>query len=516
MTVGALLRDSVQRWPDRPALVADDPESGERVWTFTELLRDACRVAAALQQSVVAPGERVAVWSPNDPKWYLLQLGAGLAGVPLVTVNPAYSASELADVLSRSGSTAIALAPLFRGIALPPVLEQVRPLVPQLRTVIRLDEWDAFLHAATPAGLPVVDAADPAQIQYTSGTTGAPKGAVLSHGSMCANAAAGAARWEVQPGEVWLNAMPMIHVAGSVINALGALAAGATQLLMPFDTAGMLANWDRHRPAVACLAGTMWTMLLDDPESADVDFSGLRLAITGGQSIPPELVDRVEARTGATMSILYGMTELSGTITAVAPGDDTAVRQKTCGHPLPGVEIRIVDPATNASVPDGRIGEVQVRGWLTMTGYLGDETATAATILPGGWLRTGDLGTRDPQHRLRITGRVKEMIIRGAENIYPAEIENRLRQHPAIADAAVVGIPDETYGETVAAALVLRGGAAMPSAEELTRFCRATLAPFKTPKQWIQLPALPLTASGKVPKFLVRDAILALDGSGNH
>ena len=265
---------------------------------------------------------------------------------------------------------------------------------------------------------------------------------------MCANAAAGAARWEVQPGELWLNAMPMIHVAGSVINALGALAAGSTQLLMPFDPGRVLALWDRHHPAVACLAGTMWTMLLDDPESADVDFSGLRLAITGGQSIPPELVDRVEARTGATMSILYGMTELSGTITAVAPGDDTAVRQKTCGHPLPGVEIRIVDPATNASVPDGRIGEVQVRGWLTMTGYLGDETATAATILPGGWLRTGDLGTRDPQHRLRITGRVKEMIIRGAENIYPAEIENRLRQHPAIADAAVVGIPDETYGET--------------------------------------------------------------------
>lgn len=507
-TVAGLVRKAAQEWPDRPALVAETP-AGERTWTFAELLTDAERVAAALL-SVVKPHERVAIWAPNTPEWFLLQLGAALAGATLVTVNPAYRPAELADVLGRSRCTALVFAPRVRGTDLCSILDQVRPMLPHLRTAIRLDEWEEFLNRAPAlAQFPVVDATDAAQILFTSGTTGAPKGAMLPHGAICADAAAGAARWNVRPGERWLNAMPMFHVAGSIINALGALAAGATQLLAAFDPERIAAIWRRHDPDVGCLGATMWAILLDHPAVTSAELSGLRLAITGGQCVPPELVDRVEARTGATMSILYGMTELCGTITAGAPDADPETRRETCGHALPGVEVRIADPNTGATLDSNVIGEIQVRGWLMMSGYLDDPDATAATILPDGWLRTGDLGTLDADQRLRVTGRVKEMIIRGAENIYPAEIENRLRCHPAVADAAVVGVPDPLYGESVAAALVLREGASMPSAEDLTRFCRTTLAPFKTPKRWIELPALPLTSSGKVRKSVVRDSILA-------
>ena len=503
-TVGSLLTDAAARWPERPALLAPDGRS----WTFVELLSDARQVAGSLQ-TVLSPGERVAVWAPNCPEWYLLQLGAGLAGATVVTVNPAYRAAELADVLARSRSAVIVLADEFRGTALEELLAQVRGSLPELRTAVPLRDWSAFLDSARPGALPEVGPRDPAQIQYTSGTTGAPKGAVLPHGAVAANGTAGARRWGIMPGEVWLNAMPMFHVAGSVINALGALAAGAAQLLCPFDPALVGALVQRHRPSVACLAGTMWAMLLDH---GGADLSSLRLTITGGQSIPAELVRRVEAATGGRMSILFGMTELCGTITAVAPDADEMTRTQTCGLPLPGVRLRVIGPDGTVLPADG-VGEIQVSGWLTMSGYFEDPDATGQTLLPDGWLRTGDIGSVDASGRLRISGRLKEMIIRGGENIYPAEIEIRLREHPAVADAAVVGIPDPLYGETVAAALVLRPGAEFPHEQELTAWCRATLAPFKTPKRWIELPTLPMTPSGKVRKFLVQEAILTATSS---
>ena len=212
------------------------------------------------------------------------------------------------------------------------------------------------------------------------------------------------------------------------------------------------------------------------------------------------------------MSILFGMTELCGTITAVAPDADEMTRTQTCGLPLPGVRLRVIGPDGTVLPADG-VGEIQVSGWLTMSGYFEDPDATGRTLLPDGWLRTGDIGSVDASGRLRISGRLKEMIIRGGENIYPAEIEIRLREHPAVADAAVVGIPDPLYGETVAAALVLRPGAEFPHEQELTAWCRATLAPFKTPKRWIELPTLPMTPSGKVRKFLVQEAILTATSS---
>jgi fatty-acyl-CoA synthase len=486
----------------------DDLVSGQRVWTFSELLDDARQVAAALL-GVVAPGERVAVWSTNNAPWFLLEMGAGLAGVTLVTVNPAYTAAELADVLNRSRSAAIVLADQFRGRSLAPLLDEALPALPQLRTVIPLSEWDAFLAAAKPVDLPRVKPNDPAQIEFTSGTTGSPKAALLPHGGICANAAAGAERWGFMPGEPCLNAMPLFHIAGSVIFGLGAIAAGATQLLAAFQPPRTAALWQVHRPDVVGLAGTMWRMLLDHTESHGIDLTGLRLAVTGGQSIPPKLVDRVEAATGAPMSILWGMTELCGTAAAVSPDDDRKTRRETWGRALPGIELRIVDPITGNPLGPDNVGEVQVRGWGTMTCYDGNEAATAETILPDGWLRTGDLGTLDADQRLRIAGRVKEMIIRGAENIYPAEIENLLRLHPCVADVAVVGLPCEIYGESVAAALVLRDGAVMPSDNELISHCRNQIAPFKIPKKWVQLANLPLTPVGKVKKFEVRNAILA-------
>jgi acyl-CoA synthetase (AMP-forming)/AMP-acid ligase II len=314
---------------------------------------------------------------------------------------------------------------------------------------------------------------------------------MLPHDAITANGRFGARRWNVTSGEVWLNPMPMFHVAGSVINALGALSAGATQLLCAFEPTTVANLILDHQVSVACMAGTMWTMLLDLPSA---DLRSVRAAIAGGQHIAPDLVRRIEGATGGRMSVLFGMTELCGTVTASALDDDAQTRWETCGTPLPGVQIRIVD------------AEVQVRGWLTMGGYFEDPEATDATLIDDGWLRTGDVGSIDAQGRLRITGRIKEMIIRGGENIYPTEIEIRLCEHPAIAGAAVVGLPDPLYGETVAAALVLRAGFDAPTDDELSEWCRAALAPFKTPKQWLVVQSLPTTPSGKVQKFLVQEA----------
>ncbi|MUL79875.1 long-chain fatty acid--CoA ligase [Mycobacterium sp. CBMA226] len=297
---------------------------------------------------------------------------------------------------------------------------------------------------------------------------------------------------------MWLNAMPMFHVAGSVINALGALAAGAAQLICPFDAPVTAKLIREQNISVACLGGTMWTMLLDQP---GVELGSIRVAVAGGQSISPDLVRRVDAAISGRMSILFGMTELCGTVAAGSIDDDEETRAETCGLPLPGVEIRIVQ------------GEIQVRGWLTMTGYYEDPASTTATLLESGWLRTGDIGCLDDQGRLRITGRAKEMIIRGAENIYPAEIEIRLRAHPSVADAAVFGLPDPVYGESVAAALVLHKDAGVPSHAELQAWCRAKLAPFKTPKTWRFVDALPMTPSGKIQKFRLRESCADEDTS---
>lgn len=485
-TVGELLDAAANRWPDALGLVVPDG----RQWTFAELRSTATRVARALL-AIAEPGGHIAVWSPNCAEWYLLQLGAGLAGLTVVTVNPAYRSAEVADVLARSRSAAVFLAAEYRGTVLTDVLDAVRGELPELRQEVQLRNWEAFLDRAVDRELPTVTPQSAAQIQFTSGTTGRPKGALLPHAAVVENAIRGAQRWQVQPGDVWLNAMPMFHVAGSVINALGALAAGAAQLICPFDALATAKLISEHKVSVACLGGTMWAMLLDHPEA---DLTSVRVAVAGGQSISPDLVRRVDAAIAGRMAILFGMTELCGTVTAGAIDDDEETRAETCGRPLPGVALRIVE------------GEIQVRGWLTMTAYYEDPSSTAATLLESGWLRTGDIGCLDERGRLRITGRAKEMIIRGAENIYPAEIELRLRAHPAIADAAVFGLPDPVYGESVAAAVVLHGGADVPSDTELQAWCRAELAPFKTPKTWKFVDTLPMTPSGKIQKFRLRES----------
>lgn len=484
-TVGELLDAAADRWPDALGLIEPD---GRR-WTFAELRSEAAHVARALL-AIAEPGEHIAVWSPNCVEWVLVQLGAGLAGLTVVTVNPAYQAAEVVDVLARSRSVVVFHAKEFRGTDLVALLDAVRDDLPELRHAVQLGDWDAFLDRAVGRQLPTVVPNAAAQIQFTSGTTGRPKAAVLPHSAVVENGIRGSQRWQVQPGDVWLNAMPMFHVAGSVINALGALAAGAAQLICTFDAPITAKIIREHNVSVACLGGTMWTMLLDQPEA---DLSSVRVAVAGGQNIPPDLVRRVDAAVSGRMSILFGMTELCGTIATSSIDDDEETRAETCGLPLPGVELRIVE------------GEIQVRGWLTMTGYYEDQASTAATLLESGWLRTGDIGCLDARGRLRITGRAKEMIIRGAENIYPAEIEIRLRAHPSVADAAVFGLPDPVYGESVAAALVLHQGADVPSDVELQAWCRAELAPFKTPKTWRFVDAMPMTAAGKIQKFRLRE-----------
>ncbi|HEY2285564.1 MAG TPA: AMP-binding protein, partial [Streptosporangiaceae bacterium] len=437
-TVGGVLRAAAWRAPDRVALI--DP--GRREWTYGELRDEAERAARGLLTRF-APGEPVAVWAGNGPDWVLLEFAAGLAGLTLVTVNPAYQAEELAHVLGHSGAAGVFL----RGGAQAGILAQVRDRLPRLREVLTLGEW--------PAGdgpLPEVDPARPAQILYTSGTTGRPKAAVLTHRGLTNNARLAAEAIGLRAGDVLVNPMPYFHVAGGGLITLGLVQTLGTQVVLPrFDPARMLELTEKYRGTVIGGVPTMLTALLAAACRAPRDLSSLRLALAGGATVPPELVRQVEAEFGVPFTLTFAQTESSCSITMTRPSDTADDRAETLGRPLPQTEVKITDMATGATVPCGIVGEICTRGYLVMDGYLGDPEATSAAIDADGWLHTGDLGSMDERGYCRIAGRLKEMIIRGGENIYPREIEAVLASHPGVAEAVVVGVPDRFWGEVVGA-----------------------------------------------------------------
>jgi fatty-acyl-CoA synthase len=509
ITVGDLLREAAAGASDAVALIAGAPGDTRR-WTFAEVLVDAERVAAALLARF-EPGERLGVWAPNFPEWVLLEYGAALAGVVLVTVNPAYQRKELAHVLGQSGASGLFLTPEFRGNPMLATVEDVRAELPDLREVISFDDWDALLAEAKPDGLPTVSPDDAAQIQYTSGTTGFPKGALLHHRGLTNNAALFAHLVALGPGDLYINPMPMFHTGGCVLGALGALAGRAAHMpILVFDPGFVLEMIERERGTFMLGVPTMLIAMMEHPDIATRDLSSLKSAVSGGSLVPAELVRRIESELGVSFCIVYGTTECSPLITQTRLDDTPEDKAETIGTAIPQTEVKIIDVGTGATVAPGVVGELCTRGCMVMTGYYDMPDATAAAIDADGWYHTGDLASMDERGYCRIEGRLKDMIIRGGENIYPREIEDVLFTHPAVAEIAVAGIPDDKWGEQVAAFVRLAAGASATETE-LFAFVREHLAPYKTPRHWIFVDSFPLTASGKIQKFILRDRFLAGD-----
>ncbi len=505
-TVGSVLRAAAAAAPERTALVAWGMEpTTRRTWTFAELLRDAERTAQALLARF-EPGEHIAVWAPNLPEWLLLEFGAGLAGLVIVTVNPAYRQRELDYVLRQSRAVGLFHVTGFRGNPMAEMVAQVRPVLPALREVIAMERWDEFVaSAAASRDLPAVTADDPAQIQYTSGTTGFPKGALLHHRGLTNNARFNMRRLRGHAEDIYAHAMPFFHTAGCVLATLGPLQVQATHAFLPaFEPRRALDLVERERATQFFGVPTMLIAMMEQPDFARRDLSSLRAVSSGGASVVPEVVRAIESRLGASVSIVYGQTESSPVVTQVQLDDASADKTETVGTPLPQTAVKIVDPTTGAVVAPGVVGELCTRGYLVMHGYFDNPEATAAAIDADGWLHTGDLATMDARGYCKITGRLKDMVIRGGENLFPTEIETALYEHPAVAEVAVIGVPDPKMGEEVAAFIRVRAGE-RPSVAALRVHVRERLAAPKTPRYWIFVDQFPLTGSGKIQKFVLRE-----------
>jgi fatty-acyl-CoA synthase len=491
VTVGDLLRRAAARVPDRTALVDANVADGRR-WTFAELLADSELVARALLERF-APGERVAACAPNRTELVLLQFGTALAGLTLVPLNPLLRRPELGYTLGKAGAAGIVVAPEYRGHALAESVEALRPELPALREAIVLDEdWDALLAGAGTAPLPEVGPDDVGQIQFTSGTTGHPKGVIISHRGMALTAEAFSDREHVTDGAPWLNPMPLFHTAGNVLGTLGAAWACAPHVVLAFTAERTIAALTEHRPGMVSAAPTLLHAMLEHPDFPGADTSAVEVVMTGGSTVEPAFVRHVEAAFGARLSITFGMTETCGAAMVTAPEDAQADRETTVGRPLPHTEVRIAET-----------GELLLRGPRVTRGYHDLPEETASAIDADGWLHTGDLASMDERGYVRIEGRLKDMIKRGGENIAPAEVEACLAEHPAVAEAVVVGLPDERWGEIVVA--YVRPDGEQPPVEDLVAHCRERLASFKIPRRWAFLGELPQTASGKIRRTELRE-----------
>lgn len=506
MTIGALLRKAAAEAPERPALkeLGYDGAIG-RVWTYKTLLADAERLARALA-SRHAEGARVAVYANNIPEWLLLEYACGLAGITLVTVNPAYQKRELKYVLEQSASEAIYYVSAFHSNPMGEIANAVCDELPAIKRRILLSDHDALFAGEAEGKLRDPKPSDPVQIQYTSGTTGFPKGALLHHQGLVQNGYDYMVRNGVRAGDVLVHHMPLFHTAGCALLALGSPGVGATMLLAPIFDPHMIARViAREKAAFILGVPTMLVALIDAAEKSGAEFSSVRRISSGGAMVAPELCRKAKAVLNASVQIIYGQTEASPAITQAWPDDSLKDMTQTIGQPVAHTEVSIRDPQTNAVVAIGVQGEICSRGYQTMLGYNDNAEATAKTIDADDWLHTGDLGTMDSRGYVKITGRVKEMIIRGGENLFPAEIENAMLEHEAIAEVAVVGVPDEKWGEQVAC-FMRASGASRPSSDALKNFMRERLSPQKTPTYWIWVEQWPLTGSGKIQKFKLREA----------
>jgi fatty-acyl-CoA synthase len=508
LTLGGLLEWAATTTPDRLALISGtaDP-TARRQWTYAELYATSQRAAHALRR-LFEPGERVAVWAPNIPEWIMMEFGAALAGLILVTVNPGFREHEVEYVLKQSKAAGIAVCTEFRGNPMLATVEEIRPRCTDLREVIRFDRWDAFVESGTETELPVVDPNDAVMIQYTSGTTGFPKGALLHHRGLVNNGAHTLDRIGVRDGAVTITMMPLFHTGGCAMCVLGAVSKRTTQVLVEaFDPALVLELIATYRCEVASTVPTMLVSMSEHPSFATTDLSSLQMLSCGAATVPASLVTAFKDRLGATFTILFGQTECSPVASATHPSDEIR-KAGTIGAPMPHVEVKVVDPVTGDTQPVGAVGEFCTRGYHVMHRYFENPEASAAAIDADGWLHTGDLAAMDDRGYCTIEGRLKDMIIRGGENIYPRELEELLFAHPHVGEVAVVGLPNDRWGEEVAAFIRPVPGERVDK-NELFAYMRQHLAPHKTPRHWFEVDAFPMTGPGKIQKFKLREMSLS-------
>jgi len=492
--------------PDRTAMIFGHAEIDQRQeWTYAEMYHEAVLVAQAIA-SHFKPGERVAIWSQNTPQWILMEFGAAMAGVILVTVNPSYQGEELTYVLNQSKSAGVFVSPEYRGNKMMETMLRVKSECPALREIVSFAAWEQFLDSAEEnVELPEIHATDPCMIQYTSGTTGFPKGALLHHRGLVNNSYHTMNRARVSAGDVLLTMMPLFHTGGCVLCVLGAVSHRATQVIVETFEPGLVLDLiDSYKVNSMNSVPTMLVTLLEHPNFTERDTSSVHSLISGGSTVPAALVNKFEEALGATFTIVFGQTECSPVASMVRPDDLAIDKATTLGGPMPHVEVKIVDPDTGQTLPTGTKGEYCTRGYHVMNEYFEMPEATARTIDQDGWLHTGDICSMDERGYCTVEGRLKDMIIRGGENIYPREIEELLFQHPTVGEVAVVGLPDERLGEVVGAFIRSAPGET-PDREKLFAYLREHASPQKTPKHWFLMAEFPLTGSGKIQKYVLRE-----------
>jgi fatty-acyl-CoA synthase len=512
-TIGANLDRAVQRFGERDALISRH----QRVrWTYAELGAQVERTARGLLAAGLEPGDRLGIWSPNCAEWVLVQYATAKLGVILVNVNPAYRTSELAYALRQSGCRMLVAARAFKASDYAAMVREVRPELPALERVVLLDspDWETLLaegDAIAPAQVAARQAAtqfdDPINLQYTSGTTGFPKAATLSHHNLLNNGFfVGEGCGYTHEDRICIP-VPFYHCFGMVMGNLGATTHGACMVVPApaFDPAATLEAVQAERCTSLYGVPTMFIAELEHPRFAQFDLSSLRTGIMAGSPCPIETMRRVVSRMHMEdVTICYGMTETSPVSTQTAPDDPLEKRVGTVGRVHPHVEVKVVDPADGRVVPRGEPGELCTRGYSVMLGYWEDPERTQEAIDRGRWMHTGDLAVMDPEGYVNIVGRIKDMVIRGGENVYPREVEEFLYTHPDVADVQVVGVPDPRYGEELMAWIVPREGATLDQ-EAIAAFARGRIAHYKVPRYVKTVEGFPMTVTGKVQKYRLRE-----------
>ena len=491
-------------------------------WTYEELHAEVERCGRALLASGVARGDRVGIWSPNNAEWVVTQFATAKVGAILVNINPSYRRHELEYALRQSGCSLLILVPAFKDADYVELLRDVD--APALRRHVVLgDEWQGFLADGERASAGELQAREleldfdqPINIQYTSGTTGFPKGATLSHHNILNNGFFIGETLGYTSADRVCIPVPFYHCFGMVLGNLAVVTHGAT-IVVPsdaFDARATLEAVAAERCTSLYGVPTMFIAELNDSDFDTFDLTSLRTGIMAGSPCPVEVMKRVRSDMHMVeVTICYGMTETSPVSTQTTRDDPIDKQVGTVGRVHPHLELKIVDPSTGRTLPRGERGELCTRGYSVMLGYWDDEAATRGAIDDARWMHTGDLATMDEEGYVNIVGRIKDMIIRGGENVYPREIEEFLYTHPAVADVQVIGIPDERYGEEVCAWVVPRPGSTLDE-EELRAFCRGKIARFKIPRYVRIVDEFPMTVTGKIQKFKMRELEIAERGLG--
>jgi fatty-acyl-CoA synthase len=514
-TIGANLERTVASFGDRDAVVSC--HQGVRM-SYAEFDAAVNRVACGLMAGGIEKGDRVGIWSPNCVEWVVVQFATAKIGAILVNINPAYRTHEVEYALRQSGVKLLVSARAFKTSDYRAMIEEVRGGLPDLRAVVLLDgpDWDAL--SASPVDEEALRGRmaslafdDPINIQYTSGTTGFPKGATLSHHNILNNGFFVAELCDYTEADRVCLPVPFYHCFGMVMGNLGAVTHGSC-IVIPapgFEPGATLAAVAGERCTSLYGVPTMFIAELEHPDFASFDLTSLRTGIMAGSPCPVEVMKRVQRDMHmGEVGICYGMTETSPVSTQTRPDDTLELRVSTVGRPGPHIEVKIVDPDTGLVVPRGEPGEFCTRGYSVMLGYWEEPEKTAEAIDAARWMHTGDLATMDDNGYCNIVGRIKDMVIRGGENVYPREIEEFLYSHDDVADVSVVGVPDDRFGEELCAFVVPRSGAS-PNEDSIREYCRSRLAHYKVPRYVVFTDAFPMTVTGKVQKFKMREDAIA-------